>query len=221
MNAVYLFGDSVGQGIVLNEDGSYRVSRTSCARILKHEGYPIWNYAVHGYTISQGLDSFRKIEANPGDICVIEFGGNDCDLDWSAVDDEPGHFHDGRTPLAEFRSLLKQFIREARERKMEPMLVTPVPLLSRRYYLWVSRNRNAEHILEYLRNDTESISRWQERYAIAIRDTAEECGCRLADLRSWMLDELEYPSFICEDGIHPNEAGHRIIARKAMSAFPI
>lgn len=220
MKAIYLFGDSVGQGIVLNEEGKYRVSRKGCVRILKREGYPIWNYAVHGYTIRQGLESFHKIETDPGDVCVIEFGGNDCDLEWEEVVDDPKHFHDGKIPLSEFRSLLKLFIHEAGEKGMEPVLVTPMPLISSRYYSWVSKNRNAENILEYLRNDPESISRWQERYAIAIRDTAEECGCKLADLRSWMLDELDYPSLICDDGIHPNENGHDMIAKKAMQYFP-
>jgi lysophospholipase L1-like esterase len=35
-----------------------------------------------------------------------------------------------------------------------------------------------------------------------------------------MLEELDYPSLICEDGIHPNEAGHEIIARRAIEHFP-
>mgnify|MGYP002869881186 CR=1 FL=1 len=220
MREIHLFGDSAAQGIVLDETGNYRVSRKGCIRLLKHAGYPIRNHAVHGYTIQQGLDSFRKTKTEPGDICVIEFGGNDCDLDWDAVAREPDRFHDGRTPLAGFRVLLKQFVQEARDRKMSPILVTPLPLMSARYYRWVSKNRDAERILAYLRHDPESISRWQERYAIAVRSIAEECGCPLADLRAWMLEELDYPSLICEDGIHPNEAGHTVIAREAMKHFP-
>ena len=137
-----------------------------------------------------------------------------------ALDGYPDHFHDGKTPLAEFRSLLKQFVLESRARDLDPVLVTPLPLMSGRYYRWVSKRRDADRILKYLRNDPESISRWQERYAIAVRYTAAECGCHLADVRAWMLEELDYPSLICEDGIHPNEAGHEIIARKAMEHFP-
>ena len=73
---------------------------------LKHSGYPIRNYAVHGYTASQGLEYFRNTKTDPGNPCVIEFGGNDCDLDWDAVSQDPDHFHEGKTPLAEFRNLL-------------------------------------------------------------------------------------------------------------------
>ena len=220
MNEIYLFGDSAAQGIVLDESENYRVSRVGCIRLMRRSEYPIHNYAVHGYTVKQGLESFRNLRTEPGNICVIEFGGNDCDLDWDAVSQDPDHFHDGKTPLAEFRSLLKQFVLESRVRDLDPVLVTPLPLMSGRYYRWVSKRRDADRILKYLRNDPESISRWQERYAIAVRYTAAECGCHLADVRAWMLEELDYPSLICEDGIHPNEAGHEIIARKAMEHFP-
>ena len=220
MNEIYLFGDSAAQGIVLDDSDNYKVSRNGCIRLMKRSGYPIRNYAVHGYTVSQGLESFRSLKTEPGNICVIEFGGNDCDLDWDAVSQDPDHFHDGRTPLAEFRNLLQQFVREARDRDLDPILVTPLPLMSHRYYHWVSKGRDADRILKYLRNDPESISRWQERYAIAIRNTAIECSCHLADLRAWMLEELDYPSLICEDGIHPNEAGHEIISQKAIEHFP-
>ena len=217
---IYLFGDSEAQGIILSEEGSYKVSRKGCVRLLKHKGYPIRNYAVHGYTVEQGLKSFRNTATEPGSICVVEFSGNDCDLDWDAVARDPDHFHDGKVPLTEFRRFLKQFVREIREREMEPVLVTPVPLLSTRYFQWVSQKRDMKEILKYLRNDPESISRWQERYALAVRNTAEECGCRLADLRAWMLEQLEYPSLICADGIHLNEAGHEVIAREVLNHFP-
>ena len=220
MNEIYLFGDSAAQGIVLDESENYRVSRAGCIRLMKHSGYPIRNYAVHGYTVNQGLESFRNLKTDPGNICVIEFGGNDCDLDWDAVSQDPDRFHDGKTPLVDFMNLLKLFVREAKGRDLDPVLVTPLPIMSGRYYRWVSKRRDADRILKYLRNDPESISRWQERYAIAVRNVAEECDCRLADLRAWMLEELDYPSLICEDGIHPNEAGHEIIARKAMEHFP-
>lgn len=221
MNEIYLFGDSAAQGIVLDGSDHYRVSRAGCIRLMRRSGYPFRNYAVHGYTVGQGLEYFRNTKTDPGNPCVIEFGGNDCDLDWDAVVQDPNHFHDGKTPLAEFRVLLKQFIREARERDLKPVIVTPLPIMSCRYYHWVSKGRDADRILKYLRNDPESISRWQERYAIAVRNTAGECNCQLADLRAWMLDELDYPSLICTDGIHPNEAGHEIIAQRAIEHFPI
>ena len=125
MNEIYLFGDSAAQGIVLDEQGQYRVSRAGCIRLLKRRGYPIRNYAVHGYTVLQGLESFRSMPIEEGSFCVIQFGGNDCDLDWDAVSRDPDSYHEGRVSLADFRGKITRFVREARERKLEPVLITP------------------------------------------------------------------------------------------------
>ncbi|MBE5788330.1 MAG: SGNH/GDSL hydrolase family protein [Clostridiales bacterium] len=222
MNEIYLFGDSASQGLVLDDNGQYHVSRKGCIRLLKRKGFPIRNYAVHGYTVLQGLESFERMQIEPGSRCVIQFGGNDCDLDWDAVSQEPGVFHDGRVPLRDFRNDLVRFIREARERFLEPILVTPPALISTRFYRWVSRERNSDHILRYLHEDTESMYRWQERYATAVREVAAGESCRLLDIRNWLLDRMDYPSLFCADGIHPNEAGHEVIAEIVLSrcGFP-
>lgn len=212
MSEIYLFGDSASQGLVLDENNQYHVSRTGCIRLLKRKGFPIRNYAVHGYTVLQGLASFEKMQIEPGARCVIQFGGNDSDLDWDTVSEEPGTFHDGAVPLKEFRDHLARFIGEARGRFLEPILVTPLALISARFYRWVCRGRNADNILHYLWGDTESMYRWQERYANAVREVAVKEGCRLVDIRSWLLDRLDYPALFCADGIHPNEAGHSVIA---------
>ena len=221
MSEIYLFGDSSSQGIVLDENGKYRVSRQGCIRLLKRQGFPIRNYAVHGYTVLQGLASFESMRIEPGSRCVIQFGGNDSDLDWDAVSREPEVFHEGRVPLQEFRENLARFIREARERFLEPVLVTPLALISTRFYRWVSRERDAGQILHYLHDDTESMYRWQERYATAVREVSESEACRLIDIRSWLLDRLDYPSLFCEDGIHPNEAGHAVIAELIRQHQPL
>ena len=212
MPEIYLFGDSAAQGIVLDENDQYRVSRAGCIRLLRRKGYPIRNHAVHGYTVLQGMAAFESMPIEPGSVCVIQFGGNDCDLDWDAVSDNPDSFHDGRVPLDEFRKDLIRFVEKAREKQLIPVLVTPLALMSDRYYRWVSRGRNANRILHYLRDDPESISRWQERYANMIREVAIREDCLLEDVRNWMLNRLDYPSLICTDGIHPNENGHAVLA---------
>ena len=212
MSDIYLFGDSASQGIVLDETGAYRVSRVGCVRLLKRKGYPIRNHAVHGYTVLQGLASFRALPMEPGSVCAIQFGGNDCDLDWDAVSAAPDVYHEGRLALDAFLENLTRFVREARERALKPVLITPLALMSARYYQWVSQNRNAENILRYLRGDPESISRWQERYANAVREVAASASCPLLDVRTWLEHRLDYPALICADGIHPNEAGHAALA---------
>ncbi len=208
MNMSYVFGDSIGQGIYFQEEnGRYRRSRRNCVQQLKENGIPVENHAMMGYTVARGLQAFRESGIRNGGNCVIEFGGNDCDLDWDAVAEDPDSFHDGKVPLLCFRKLLRAFIGEVRERGMTPILVTPPPLLSDRYYRWVSRGKDEKRILQYL-GDVEHISRWQERYAWAVRDAAEEEDCRLIDLRRILLEEKDLPELMSRDGIHPNEKGY-------------
>ena len=64
MTEVYLFGDSTSQGIVLDENDQYKVSRAGCIRLLRRKGYPIRNYAIHGYTVLQGLESLNICRLN-------------------------------------------------------------------------------------------------------------------------------------------------------------
>ena len=216
MTEIDLFGNSVAQGIVMDANGQYRVTRVGCVRLLKRKGFPIQNYAVHGYTVLQGLDSFESMTIEPGSWCVIQFGGNDCDLDWDAVSEHPDVFHDGRVPLPDFKNTLIRFVREARDRGLKPVLVTPLAMISYRYFQWISKGRDAAAILHYLRDDLESIGRWQEKYADAVREAAVGEGCPLLDLRAALIKRLDYPSLFCEDGIHPNENGHAVMAEILM-----
>ena len=215
-----MFGDSIGQGIILSEEtGKYTRSRRGCIQLLRESGLRIETRAVMGCTVEKGLELFRGTDTEPGGICVIEFGGNDCDLDWQAVSDRPEEFHDGRVPLEDFRRALRIFVREAAERGLRPVLVTPPPILSRRYFDWVSRGKNPEHILRYL-GDVEHISRWQERYANAVREAAHAEECELLDLRREWLNERNYPALMSLDGIHPNEEGYRVMTQYILRILP-
>ena len=213
MNKIYLFGDSIGQGLYMDESGKYKLSRKGCARLLKKSGLPIENYARHGFTVREGLERFLGLSAETGSLCVIEFSGNDCTPDWDAVSEDPYTFHDGKVPLEEFKEKLAQFVNMARERALEPVLVTPPPLISTRYLRCISEGRSTENIMKYL-GDDERIYRWQERYANAVKDTAYRLSCRLADVREWMLDACDYDALMSPDGIHLNEEGQEYLANR-------
>lgn len=211
MNKIYLFGDSIGQGLYMDESGKYRLSRRGCVRLLKKSGLPIENYARHGFTVREGLERFLNLSAETDSLCVIEFSGNDCTPDWDAVSADPYAFHDGRVPLEEFEEKLSQFVNTARERALKPVLVTPPPLISNRYLRCILEGRSEENIMKYL-GDDERIYRWQERYANVVKDTAYRLSCRLADVRKWMLDACDYDALMSPDGIHLNEEGQEYLA---------
>ena len=65
MRKIYVFGDSIGQGVLLDGEGQYQLSFRGTVDLLKAAGYPIINYAVNGFTIREGLASFRKKRLQP------------------------------------------------------------------------------------------------------------------------------------------------------------
>ena len=217
MSRTYLFGDSIGKGVAFDENRSrYVLLPDRCANLLIRGGVDLENHARFGAAILEGYADFCAAELLPGSNLVIEFGGNDCDLDWDAVAADPEAVHEAKTPLPVFRAVLETFVRDARARGLRPVLVTPPPLVSDRYFRWVSRNRDSEAILRYL-GDAEHIYRWQERYASAIRETAWRFNVPLADLRCAFLEARDMTSLMCADGIHPNAAGQALMASAVMS----
>ena len=172
---------------------------------------PVFNHSVMGMTAEEGLSAFLKSPPAPHTLCVIEYGGNDCDLDWAYVAEHPDEATQAKVPLSAFRQALQSWVDAARERDMLPFLVTPPPLHAERYFHWVTKNLNEQAVLHALHGDIHSIYRWQERYTLVMRDIATKTRCALWDLRDLFLAQADYSAFMCVDGIHPNEAGYRLI----------
>ena len=51
-------------------------------------------------------------------------------------------------------------------------------------------------------------------YNSVIVSIAEETKTRWIDIRGAFLQTADFTNFICIDGIHPNEKGHKLIAAK-------
>ncbi|MBE6830962.1 MAG: SGNH/GDSL hydrolase family protein [Ruminococcaceae bacterium] len=92
------------------------------------------------------------------------------------------------------------------------MLLSLPPIDAQRYFAWISRGLNAENILRFL-GDIEYIYRWHEMYNLAVYRLAMDQGVPLIDISSAFLKTGNFQDLICEDGIHPNENGHRLIGQ--------
>lgn len=207
-----VWGDSIAKGVVFDEArGRYVICRDNCLMKLSRDaGVPVENHSVMGQTSAQGLERMCAGSLKAGEVAVIEYGGNDCDLDWKAVSEHPEEMQYGKVPVEKFVRNLAEMVRRTREAGMLPVLVTPPPLIAQRYFDWVSRGLNKVNILNYL-GDVEHIYRWQANYADHVRALAEKLNVRLVDIRSRMLETGRLPELMCVDGIHPNAAGHAVI----------
>ncbi len=211
-----LWGDSIGKGVIYDETrGRYAILKESCVNLLaKKLNCPIENHAVMGATAAQGMERMRDDFLHEGGLAVLEFGGNDCDMPWKEISEAPDREYRPRATVEEFAEAMETLIRKVRSAGMEAMLVTPPPLDAEKYFAWVSRGLNADAILSFL-GDVQHIARWQEQYAVAVREIAAKTGSRLLDLRDAFLEAGYLGECFCLDGIHPNAKGHELLARTA------
>ena len=213
---ITIWGDSIFKGVIFDETrGRYAILRDNFVTALsKVLGIAVDNRARMGLTSAGGEQEMTPDALCPGALAVIEFGGNDCDLDWKAVAEAPEQEHPAKVPLVEFKERLAALADRARAGGMRPVLVTPPPLCAQRYFDWVTRGLDAGAVLRYL-GDVDRIYRWQAQYADAVRAVAERTGSFLFDLRGAFLQAGDLPSLMCADGIHPNAKGHALMMNAA------
>ena len=215
-----IFGDSISKGIVLDAE-THRYSS------LKKEitewispSTALHNFSVMGSTIQKGLSIITRHTDQLASYqnVFLEFGGNDCDFDWSAVSERPQAHHEPNTPLKQFESLYTKAIQLIQEKKGNPILLTLPPLEPKRYFQWISRNLHPDNILHWL-GGVDTIYRWQEMYNMKVLLLAQKLHVPVVDIRSAFLAQHGYQALLCEDGIHPNRKGHRFIYKTIMQQY--
>ncbi len=216
-----LYGDSISKGVVYDESKEkYVVLEESFPNLLQNrlKGV-IHNAARFGNTILRAAGKLQNdvLKKKP-DIVIIEFGGNDCDFKWEEIADNPQGNHFPNTDFNIFQKSLKSLIELFNSTGIVPVLMTIPPLDADRYFRWISKNSAAVggKILEWL-GSVSKIYWWQERYNSAILNIAQETRTHWIDVRSAFLRQPDFRQFLCIDGIHPNEKGHRLIAEKIMN----
>ena len=216
MREIGLWGDSIGKGVVYDEQkGRYVILRENCVNLLsKKLNCPIANHAVMGATAAQGMERMREDFLHEGGLAVIEFGGNDCDMPWKEISEAPEKEYRPKATIEEFMKSLEMLVSRVRGAGMEAMLVASPPLDAEKYFGWVSRGLNAQAILSFL-GDVQHIARWQAGYAEAVRKVAARTGSRLLDLSGAFLGAERIGDCYCLDGIHPNAQGHQLLAQEA------
>lgn len=212
MSEILILGDSIARGVYFDpEKGKYSVLQNTYAGVLTAAGHTVKNMSKIGCTVTGGAEIYQKCEHRPGTIAVVEFGGNDADLNWDEVAARPDRYHEAAVSLADFADRLTALVRQIRQDGLKPVLVTPLPVRAQRYYRWISQKRDEYAILSYLGN-AEYIYRWQERYALEVMKTAQREQCPVLDLRTEFLIRKDLDELMCIDGIHPNARGHELIS---------
>ena len=214
---ITILGDSIARGLMYDDaTNKYTICRDTFMNALSKKGYNLKNLARVGGTIDNATELFEKCEKQPGTMLAVEVGGNDSALKWDEVAANPDAYHDAVVPLKDFGEKLRSLLNKAKTCSMQPLLVTPLPVVADRYIKWMAKDLDFEAIMRYL-GSYEWIYRWQERYALEALKAARDVECRIFDLRSEFLLQRDFPSLMCEDGIHPNKDGYQLISKAVMA----
>ncbi len=220
LNNVCAFGDSVMKGIVADRDNStgrglkYRISEMGfaerCRRSLNIE---VDNFARFGGIVSQGtkLVERYKEKIRDSDFVLFEFGGNDCDYDWSAIAKDPREVHKPKTPMQQFVKIYSSMIDTVKSLGSTPVLMSLPVLDPERFFKYVTQGLDKSNVLKWLGGTVLSIDRWHGMYNMAVFRLGAMKKVPVIDITSVFLEKKNYSEYICEDGIHPNERGHGLI----------
>lgn len=212
MKTIRIYGDSILKGVIYNEAlKRYKLCSYHFDE-LENDGIVIENNCKMGATIDTGFEIMRDTlpECEKGDLVVLEYGGNDCNYDWSKVSENPSGDFLCSTPEDRFVKVYSEMIEYARSKGASVAVSTLVPIESGRFMKWISRGLNYDNILSWL-GDINMLARWQEYYSHLSESVAKKESCQVIDLRSCFLLPRRLDRMICEDGIHPNESGHELI----------
>lgn len=226
MYRICAFGDSVMKGIVEDKSTTsqgtpkYIISRESfverCSKLLDLK---VENYARFGGTVPQGMNMIDRHldEVTGSNYVIVEYGGNDCSYQWADVACEPDSTHYSLTKLDVFINQYEKMIDKIKVLGVRPIMFSLPMLDAERYFNHISQGLNKENILKWLGGDVSYIDHWHEMYNMAIFGLAARKHVPIIDITSAFLEKKDYRRYLCSDGIHPNEAGHELIANSICS----
>jgi len=197
---VITFGDSTT---------ATRGDLTIYSQVISEEirGIKVINAGIGGNNTNHAKARFDKDVLDPSpDIVVIQFGINDAAIDvWK---DPPATA--SRVSLADYETNLRQFIDTLAENGTAVILMTPNPLR------WTERMREMYGQPPYNPKDEDGFNFRLKQYAGKVRGLAEEKKLPLVDVYQLFEAHGAKPGKSVDelllDGVHPNEAGQRIVA---------
>ena len=142
----------------------------------------------------------------------MEFGGNDCDYNWREISENPDKEHYSKSSITQFIEIYSYLIDELKRIGKEPILLSLPPIDSTKYFDYISKKLNADNILKWMEGNKQFLTNWHERYNIEVFKLAINKDIPIIDITSKFLEIKNYSNLLCDDGIHPNEKGHKIIA---------
>ena len=214
---VSVFGDSILKGVQPDPlRRRYCVNDSmGLSAIANRYGISVQNFSKLGCTITKAWfyvqKMFSRIDA---DMVLMNFGGNDCDFNWSSIAESPMGIHAPNTEIGEFSSTYGRIVDHVKARRRLPVLSTLVPVQKDKYIDYICRRDNLDrkNVNLWMENNSIDLDSLQGTYSDAVRSVAASREIPVLDLRSAFLSQGNPDAFMSEDGIHPNARGQKLIS---------
>lgn len=220
MKSLYVLGDSILKGVMYSEtDGKYRLCRDTRFCEIESEGIAVNNKSKMGATVDRANILINTNSANLSEDTAIlfEYGGNDCDYNWSEISSNPSGSFLPRTPKKDFIEKYEKAVQNAQKSGARVIISSLIPIDAAKYMKTITKHLSYKNILSWL-GDVSMLYRWQEQYNRTVESIAARMGCELLDLRGAFLESHDYDNLIGDDGIHPTQQGHDLI-RKTIKEY--
>ena len=218
-------GDSIIKGVLLQSEGEhsrYSLADKSivecCAEKLGGESL---NLGKMGCTIEAGeriLDRYLD-RMSDAQYVLLEYGGNDSDYNWQEIAESPDKEHFPRTRLEVFEEVYERVVSKIKEMGAIPLVLSLPPMDAERYFAFFSQKWEdgfRANVMRWLGGSTNTIMSGHELYNLATMRIAQRAGAQWIDVTSGLLKDHNFRAYLCDDGIHPNERGQRMIAEAVL-----
>ena len=221
-------GDSIIKGVLVRSEGErsrYSLADKSivecCAEKLGGESL---NLGKMGCTIEAGeriLDRYLD-KMSGAQYVLLEYGGNDSDYNWQEIAESPEKEHFPRTRLEVFEEVYERVICKIKEMGAIPLVLSLPPMDAERYFAFFSQKWEdgfRANVMRWLGGSTNTIMSGHELYNLATMRIAQRAGAQWIDVTSGLLKGHNFRAYLCDDGIHPNERGQRMIAEAVLQSL--
>ena len=171
----------------------------------------ILRIGTHSGRHNRWLDRMLK-NTRPGDLVVLQYGGNYCQFDWPTVAAHPDIDHLPLLSFGQFREFFTTAIAKARAKGANVALLTLPTLLPQRYFSLVCRNLDRQAILHWLGDDACALNQWNEKYNDEIQSLGAQFQLPVIDINPAFLQHHYLDDCYAPDGMHPNAVGRSVIA---------
>jgi len=228
MKKIAVFGDSILKGAVTGySDHLFDIlPENSLTLAQKNVEFELFNDSVFGSVISKSQRRLNKFfeKGEKADIVIIESGGNDCDYDFLSMIKNGETSVPQRTPLADFLRILDEMVQTVKENGAMPVIMTMPSLVADRWYNHITRaldESGKAKVDSFLgENPVDKLSKNHEVYNLNLMEYCRKNDIFMIDMRKALLDAPDYRKLMCQDGIHPNQAGYEYMAKVWEQTLP-